>query len=98
MHKKLISLMCGMVLAVALWICWWRTMPPPGHYPFGLNDLFFTASLPGLFMYLLFSSGSHGIGVGITDNRFALTFVGIATNALLYGWLVWLVWRRVARA
>jgi hypothetical protein len=51
-----------------------------------------------MFMSLLFSSGNHGIGVGITDNRSVLFTVGIATNALLYGWLIWFVWRLVTRA
>jgi len=98
MHRKLISLVCGAVLAVALWIWYSQTTPPPGHSLSVLNDVSLMASLPGLFMGLLLSSGNHGIGLGITDNRLVWTTAGIATNALLYGWIIWFVWRRVTRA
>lgn len=71
--------------------------PRPAKRGSPINTMCLVASLPGLFMSLLFSSGNHGIGIGITENRVALGAIGIATNALLYGWLTWLIWRLVAR-
>lgn len=97
MRKKVISLSCGAVLAASLWTCYMQTNPATGREPSPLCATCLMASLPGLFISLLFSSGNHGIGVGITDNRIALTTVGIGTNALLYGWLTWLIWGLVAR-
>lgn len=94
---KVLCLALGTAISAALWLYVAKAYPGPGVKTSALYDVCFNASLPGQFASLLFSSGNHGIGLGITDYEPALAVAGVSINAVLYALVISLGWRVVAK-
>ena len=95
MGRKIISITIGFALAAGLWTGMEKyPLLPNRPKPF-VGEVCFWASLPGEIVFLLTSSGNHGVGLGITDNKVGLLSVGMGTNAILYAFFIWLLLRRV---